>query len=132
MNWEKGQKYEHLAERYLHSKGYSIVERNWHAGNHGELDLVCKKDKNYIFIEVKGRSSNHAYEDALNSITPWKAKKLMFCMRTYLDHLEKKRIYSPKNRFDVVVVCEDKLSGESIVDHIENVNLWDLLENSKF
>jgi putative endonuclease len=129
MSWIKGQKYELIAEKFLKTKGYLILDKNWHAGVHGELDLICRKDKTLVFIEVKGRSGNarSATEQALRSIDKGKAKKLLYSMQAYLDYLETlKKIYSPKTRFDLILVLEDSNTFECQVDHLENVSLWDL------
>ncbi|HEY9886239.1 MAG TPA: YraN family protein [Vampirovibrionales bacterium] len=127
MSREKGQKYEKAVENFLLEQGYLVLERNWHAGIYGELDLVCRKDKTIVFIEVKGRSSgDFAYEDALTSITPSKAKKLLYSMQRYLDYLEvSKKIYSPKTRFDIAVVVDTK--GNLEVKHLENISLFELI-----
>lgn len=132
MSREKGQRYEALVEDYLVSQGYTILDRNWHAGVYGELDLICQKDKTIVFVEVKGRSSNQALEDGLNSINPAKARKLLYSMQAYLDYLEKKkRLFSPKTRFDLIVLIEwpDKTHQ---IEHVENICLWDFLDNSGY
>ncbi|MDX1920709.1 MAG: YraN family protein [Candidatus Caenarcaniphilales bacterium] len=130
MSWTKGQKYEQLAEKYLKSKGYLILDRNWHAGVYGEIDLICRKDRTLVFVEVKGRSSRFAKEDCLTAIDKSKAKKLLYSMQSYLDYLETtKKIYSPKVRFDLLVVVEDKLKQEFEVEQFENISLFDLLES---
>lgn len=129
MSWTKGQKYEELAEKYLKSKGYLILDRNWHAGVHGEIDLICRKDRTLVFVEVKGRSSKFAKEDCLFAIDKSKAKKLLYSMQAYLDYLETtKKVYSPKTRFDLLVVVEDKLKQEFEVEQFENISLWDFFE----
>lgn len=45
---------ERVAEDYLVSKGYSIAERNWKAGNI-EIDLIGYYKNHVVFIEVKTR-----------------------------------------------------------------------------
>ena len=53
----KGRGYERLAEKFLVDSGYSIIEKNWQAG-HKEIDLIARKDKTVVFVEVKGAMSN--------------------------------------------------------------------------
>lgn len=49
---------EELAVAYLESKGYTILERNYHF-EHAEVDIVAYDNESYIiFAEVKTRSSN--------------------------------------------------------------------------
>ena len=38
---------------YLHNKGYKILERNFHLGAYGELDIIVLKDDQLSFVEVK-------------------------------------------------------------------------------
>jgi len=47
---------EDIAEEYLLTQGYEVVNRNW-SFKKWELDLVVKKDDEWRFIEVKTRSS---------------------------------------------------------------------------
>lgn len=48
---------EHLAEEYLKSVGYEIIERNWRSSNY-EIDVIASKNNVLHFIEVKTRSSD--------------------------------------------------------------------------
>ena len=43
MNKRKvGEQFETQAVNYLVDQGFRIVDRNWHAGKLGELDIVAK------------------------------------------------------------------------------------------
>jgi putative endonuclease len=124
MSWKKGQEFERIAEEYLQKQGYCILERNWHAGLYGELDLICQKNDLLLFVEVKGRSSSKAYEDGLNSINHKKAKRLFNSMQ---DYLQKTEISGDANhskiRLDLIVIS----SFDKTLEHIEDINLWDLI-----
>ncbi len=52
---------EDQAARYLRSKGYRILRRNFRAPRGGEVDIVArhKPKAMLVFIEVKTRSSEH-------------------------------------------------------------------------
>ena len=50
---EKGHQYEREAERFLVSRGFEILERNYRAG-HKEIDLIARKGSTVVFVEVKG------------------------------------------------------------------------------
>jgi putative endonuclease len=124
VSTEKGREYESRAAEFMLKNGYKIIERNWHAGVYGEIDLICQEDKLLVFVEVKGRSSSNALEDALNSIDSVKARKLLMSMQMYLDYLEeKKKTYSPKVRFDLIVV-EDGTTKN--IEHFVDVSLWEV------
>ena len=45
---------EQIAFAYLTSKGLHIIDRNFRT-KYGEIDLIIKKDKKIIFVEVKTR-----------------------------------------------------------------------------
>lgn len=52
--------YEEMAARYLESKGYKILDRNYHC-RAAELDLIALDGECLCFVEVKYRK-NAAYE----------------------------------------------------------------------
>ena len=39
---EIGSFYENIAAKYLEKHGYTILERNYHAGRHGEIDIIAE------------------------------------------------------------------------------------------
>ena len=61
--------------RYLESRGYDIIERNWRI-KEGEIDIIaCSADGLLHFVEVKTRSSL-AFGDPLEAIDRNKARRL--------------------------------------------------------
>ena len=66
---------EDRAEELLSSAGFEILARNFHHGKHAEIDIVAKKDKLIIFVEVKLRSVQ-AFGGALYSISEKKKRRL--------------------------------------------------------
>ena len=44
---------EDLAALYLYRLGYRIIQRNFHLGAYGEIDIIARKDNILCFIEVK-------------------------------------------------------------------------------
>jgi putative endonuclease len=57
-NNQKGKEGETIAENYLLSHGYAILERNYRFGK-AEIDLIAQKDSLLVFVEVKLRK--HTY-----------------------------------------------------------------------
>lgn len=53
-NQETGRLGEDLAAQHLVKKGYEIVAKNYRAGR-VEIDLICRKDRLWVFVEVKSR-----------------------------------------------------------------------------
>jgi putative endonuclease len=53
-----GKKGEMLAAEFLQSKGYQIVALNKRFGR-AEVDIIAKIGNEYVFVEVKTRTSNY-------------------------------------------------------------------------
>lgn len=47
---------ENLATKFLEHNEYQIIERNYHS-LYGEIVIICKKNNQIIFVEVKARKS---------------------------------------------------------------------------
>ncbi len=110
-NLDKGSYGERLAELYLKNKGYMICERNYR-NFIGEIDLICRKDKNLIFVEVKSRTNlNYGYP--FEAVTGKKRKKIL---KTSLFYLKDKNIRDYQLRYDIIEIY---LKSKK-VNHIKN------------
>jgi putative endonuclease len=106
---------EEIAARYLESKGYIIVARNFHTA-HGEIDIVAIKEAGLIFFEVKTRSS-HGFAYPEDSVTLRKQSHMLSAAQDYLQvHPESADTW----QFDVLAI-ERKPVGKPEVVHFENV-----------
>ncbi len=115
---------EACAVKHLRKRGYRILVRNF-VGNHGEIDIIAKKDSVWAFIEVKTRSveSQGLYESRpAASVTPEKQRRLIRVANEYA-----RKNYKPSKycmRMDVIEVLtlNDKRSKPRLksVFHIEN------------
>lgn len=107
---------ESLAIIYLRSIGYSIWHCNYHARG-GELDIVARKDKELLIVEVKQRRSQAMF---FESITEAKIKHLKFAVRKFLS---KHPIIYTENwhiQIDSIgLISEDSLSYEIV--HIPHI-----------
>lgn len=67
---------EAIAARYLESRGFRIIDRNWRCA-HGELDIVAYEasERALVFVEVKTKSGM-GFGAPLEAITQAKARKL--------------------------------------------------------
>lgn len=50
-----GRRGEEIAEEYLTSLGYQVIERNWKPKKWGEIDLIALEKDSLVFVEVKAR-----------------------------------------------------------------------------
>ena len=109
-----GQSSERLAEQFLVSKGYRIVERNLRTSL-GELDLVAEDDNVLVFVEVKGRTTD-AFGGARLAVDQRKQHKLIQLAAQYL---AQRHLSDQVCRFDVVLV-QGGSSPNGQIEHLEN------------
>lgn len=81
-NKSVGKDGETLAEHFLKSQGYRVVERNWRC-RLGEIDLIVQKDTGLYFVEVKTRM-NDCYGSPLLAIDARKQRRLRRLAEIYL------------------------------------------------
>jgi len=89
---------EEVAAKYLESKGYKIVEKNYNC-SFGEIDIIARKDGFFIFIEVKYRR-DLSYGYPVEAVTYSKQKVIRKVATLYIKH--KNLIFEKNFRFDVV------------------------------
>ncbi|MGD8428139.1 MAG: YraN family protein [Balneolaceae bacterium] len=110
-----GNEGEELAAAYLESKGYTILERNYHF-EHAEVDIVAYDDETCIvFAEVKKRSSNR-YGEPEEYVDEQKKKNIYKAAEAWI--YERKMDGSPV-RFDVVSIIQ-KGNEAPQIKHFEN------------
>lgn len=110
-NTNKGFEYEQIAQRYLKFNGYQIVAVNFFC-RFGEIDIIAKKDRYIIFVEVKGRK-NSKIGYPREYVTAKKKNKLILTAKYYMMlHNDDETNY----RFDVLEIIFD----EKKINHIEN------------
>jgi putative endonuclease len=83
--------------------GYEVVERNWRC-RAGELDLILRRGRTFVFCEVKTRSSN-AFGAPVEAITREKQIRLRHLAARWLEDAP---LRPTEIRFDVASV----LAGE--------------------
>lgn len=109
----KGNLGEEIAARELEKKGYQMIERNYR-GQHGEIDIIAKKNTYMVFIEVKYRTS-------LEMGTPGEAVDIQKQQRikdTALQYIANWGLTELDFRFDVVEILDR--DGKKMFRHIEN------------
>jgi len=107
---------ERVAERYLQKKGMKILARNWRV-RAGELDLVLRRGRTLVFVEVKTRRwpTRFAPEVAVDGK---KQRRLRRAGRAWLRR-HPFRFWS-EIRFDVVAVTVDHSDEVVEVKHFED------------
>ena len=91
-----------VAAWYL-AQGYEVVERNWRC-RAGELDLIVRRGRTFVFCEVKTRSSN-AFGAPVEAVTRDKQVRLRHLAARWLEDAPMR---PTEIRFDVASV----LAGE--------------------
>lgn len=116
-NVKKGRQGEDIAEKYLQSLGYKIIDRNWHYSKNAEIDIIAEDKDILVFIEVKTRTSlsfGHPFE----SITRTKIDKIYSAIFAYLSKIDKKyKTY----RFDGIAIVGLK---NPTIEHIKNLGQY--------
>ena len=109
---ETGKQGETEATRYLQDKGYEIMARNFRY-QHAEIDLVAKKGKLMVFVEVKTRS-NLSFGNPEEFVSYSKAKLVMKAAEHYIFVHN----WHYDVRFDIVAVT---VAGNELrIKHIED------------
>lgn len=73
---------EHMAERELSARGLVVVARNVRT-RFGEIDLVCRDARGYVFVEVKTRRAG-SFVAAVEAIDFRKAQRLAVLAESWL------------------------------------------------
>ncbi len=114
-NIQTGRKGEIIAEKYLKSKGYKIIKRNWYCYA-GELDIIAYKEK-LIFVEVKTLSKN-LQEDPSVMLTRRKRLKWYHTSNYFL---LRHRLLGADWRFDFVGIVKD--GSAYLLKHYKNISI---------
>lgn len=105
---------EDLAAEMLTTKGYAIVERNWHMG-HYELDIVAMHHGRIVFAEVKTRSDID--EDAASAVDLRKMRRLAMAAH----HFVIQRNIPHEVQFDIITVSGTP--DNHVIEHIADAFL---------
>jgi len=103
---------EKQALSYLISASYNILDTNWRFG-HKEIDIICEKDDELVFIEVKTRR-NSKYEKPYAAVNDKKQKMLIEAADAYIaiNNIDK------KVRFDVISITITK--SQTDIEHFKS------------
>ncbi len=112
---ELGRFGEERAARYLRLRGYRIVETNY-SSRLGEIDLIARRGKYLVFVEVKLRKSAD-FAAAREFVTAAKQQRIRSTAALYLAQNET----ALQPRFDVIdIYAPNGASGRVTINHIED------------
>lgn len=94
-----GRSGEDRAARFLVSRGYRILERNYSTRS-GEIDLIALHQGTVAFIEVKTRS-NDAFGAPELAVNQRKQRRMI---KAALGYIKFKKLHQVPCRFDVVAI----------------------------
>ena len=108
-----GQRAEAAAARFLHSRGYAIVEQNF-TTRYGEVDIIARHGEALVFVEVKARRGlrRGSPREAINRL---KQQKII---ATASHYLRQHGIQNTPVRFEVVTMVEQR--GTFVFELIPN------------
>jgi len=109
MSTLKGKYFETKAVDYLKDNGFFIVEINFFAKKIGEIDIICKKDDVYHFVEVK---SGEGFE-AVYNITASKLGKLKRSVEYYIQI----------KKLDVAYCIDAIIFAGEELEYLENITM---------
>ncbi len=107
---------ENAAKKYLLSQGYKFLTSNYKVGCL-ELDLIFKKDKWLVFVEVKTRQRTTENLKA-NPLPVWQTKNLK---RAILDYAAKNHVDLDTIRLDLIIILVDKQNRNAELKHYPDI-----------
>jgi len=110
--YAKGKKGELIAERHMLNQGYKVHFRNKRFGRN-EIDLICEKDGEIIFVEVKSRKDTSLLKP-FESVNRAKQNKIL----RVADNVAVRHFPDHNYRFDIVSIVFKKESID--LEHIKN------------
>ena len=106
---------EEQAARYLKLRAYKILDMNYRC-RMGEIDIVAKRGKFIVFVEVKLRK-NADFASAREFVNYSKQQRIITTAQLYLQEHE----IELQPRFDVIeIYAPNGAEGKIRIEHIEN------------
>lgn len=115
---ELGRRAEDLAESYLKSLGWRVLDRNV-ANPYGELDIVAKDDrKELVIAEVRYRTLGEV-QSPLDSVGPRKLRTLVNAGRAHMERIG----WNGPWRIDLIGVTADRDAREKDwrLEHVRDI-----------
>ena len=112
---------ERTAVKFLKKNKIKLIDRNYYS-RFGEIDIVGydKKNKEYVFVEVKTRKNN-SFGEPYESVDKYKLRKIY---KTAMYYLMENNIENENYRFDVVSIIKDN-EKDIHISHFKNIDIPD-------
>ena len=121
-NKEIGKLGEDIAVKYLKSKGYKILDRNFEklvgSMKFGEIDVVARKSGTIVFCEVKALSAEKGFSPE-QRVDFRKAEKIAKTAEIWLD--ERGKGQDTGWQIDVLAVVLDFKTRKAKIRHFKNI-----------
>ena len=108
---------EDIAAKYLEKIGCEILIRNFRS-YYGEIDIIAKDKNEYVFVEVKTRTSER-FGKPIEAVNKTKKKHIYKTAEYYLYYKKIQNIYV---RFDIIEIY--KKQNKFYVHHIKNALIY--------
>lgn len=119
-NYNKGKIGETIAREYLESKGFNIIDQNYH-NDLGEIDIIATQGNFIVFVEVKMKIGDK-YGTPEDMITKGKLWQIRRVAEIWLLNNEKFKRQFTQQRIDAVCMIfgEDlKMISLNYYDNVE-------------
>ena len=123
---DRGKEAEAGACRFLESKGFTILERNYFS-RYGEIDIIAQGEEFLIFAEVKARGEKTLAQPK-ESVTRSKQQKIIRTAKMYLAG----HPVAAQPRFDVIEVFFPKTEGEPFRVKLLKNAFWENTAQGKY
>ncbi len=104
---------EQLAVEYLQKKEYVILEKNWRYGR-AEIDIIAKKERTVVLVEVKTRSST-AFGTPASFVSARKERFMAQAAAIYAHQIN----HDWEIRFDIIAILMKK-NAIAEITHFED------------
>lgn len=109
--WTRGRNAERIAAWCLRAKGYTVLAERYKTPS-GEIDLIVRRGRTLVFVEVKARATLSA---GLEAISPRQQQRIRAAAEIFLT-----KGYAPAPcRFDAIIVAPGRF-GLPHITHRQN------------
>jgi len=114
---ELGKWGEDVAVKFLRSKGFDIIERDWRSG-HRDIDIIALEGDIIHFVEVKTRSSIEL-SSPVYTIPFAKRRNLMIAINHYI----KSKYLDNNYQFDIITII-GQINSTPKIEYMDDIRLY--------